>query len=307
MKSIIVTGATSTLGSALIEAVARHDPSCKVYAVVRPDTTKLNRLSENKNISIIECEASKYDSLSELITGEAEVFYHMAWTSAGKYRNSDIMEQSRNIDYTLQALSAAHALGCRKFISAGSQAEFGIKNLDIIAPMTEADPIEVYGIAKYAAGKLARIQAERYNMDCLWVRVFSVYGKYEKDSTMIQSTIRKLKVGERPSFTPSEQMWDYLYTADAGDAFYAIGEKASGNKIYCLGSGKSRPLKEYISIIGRLVNSDVPLGIGDLPYPPNAVMNLCADISELQHDTGWKPTTSFEDGILGILDTWGKS
>lgn len=32
------------------------------------------------------------------------------------------------------------------------------------------------------------------------------------------------------------------------------------------------------------------------------VMFLCADISELQRDTGWKPTTDFADGIRRIIE-----
>lgn len=32
------------------------------------------------------------------------------------------------------------------------------------------------------------------------------------------------------------------------------------------------------------------------------VMFLCADISELQKDTGWKPATDFSDGIGKIIE-----
>ena len=31
-------------------------------------------------------------------------------------------------------------------------------------------------------------------------------------------------------------------------------------------------------------------------------MNLCADINDLQKDTGWKPEVSFEEGIRNILE-----
>lgn len=79
-------------------------------------------------------------------------------------------------------------------------------------------------------------------------------------------------------------------------------QKANGNKIYCLGSGHARHLKEYIRIIGNVVNSDIKLRIGDIPYQDGKCRSICADISELMEDTGWKPEISFEQGIRKYLD-----
>ena len=98
-----------------------------------------------------------------------------------------------------------------------------------------------------------------------------------------------------------DERWDYLYSSDAGRAFYLIGERSTGNKVYCLGSGKAQLLRTYIEIIGRVVNDKIPLGIGEIPYSEGTVMNLCADIRRLQEDTGWKPVVGFEDGIREIL------
>jgi len=288
------------LGVSLIEEILKKNPSCKIHAVVRATSKNIERL-QNLAVNIVECDIDNYALLPMLICEPCEVFYHFGWTATDN-RNGSVKEQAKNIQYTLNALDSAYKIGCKKFIGAGSQAEFGVKDVEKISPQTFVNPIQVYGIAKYAAGKLACMQADRYGMDCLWVRIFSVYGRFDKKTTMVQSTIEKLKNGERPSFTPAEQKWDYLYSSDAGEAFYLIGEKSSGCKVYCLGSGKTKTLKEYIQIIGNLVNKDIPLGIGDLPYPDNCVMNLCADISDLQHDTGWQPKFTFEEGIKDMLN-----
>ena len=42
-------------------------------------------------------------------------------------------------------------------------------------------------------------------------------------------------------------------------------------------------------------------GFGKIDYYPNQVMYLCADISDLIEDTGFKPRFSFEEGIKNIL------
>ena len=82
-------------------------------------------------------------------------------------------------------------------------------------------------------------------------------------------------------------------------------EKADAYKrqrTYCIGSGKSRPLKEYIDIIGQNANKNVTIGYGDIPYGPLQVMYLCADITALREDTGFEPRYSFEDGIKETIE-----
>lgn len=304
MRSVVITGATSMVGAALVSSLLENNAAERIYAVVRKGCTKLSHLPASKRIVTIECDIEEYAKLPSLIQDSCNVFYHIAWLATGKreIRNTAIKQQEKNIGCALEALAAARALHCSKFIGAGSQAEYGPLNLPCIAPDSPTDPVEAYGVAKLAAGKLVRMQARLWGMNCLWVRIFSVYGKFDTPNTLISSTIQKLLCGERPAFTKAVQRWDYLYDHDAGNAFRLIGEKAVGNKVYCLGSGQARPLREYIEHIRDFINPNMSLRFGEVPYPENPVMNLCADISSLQVDTGWRPRISFEDGIKEIID-----
>lgn len=300
MENIVVTGATSMLGIALIEAALRDGEVRKIYAVVREDTQKVERLPKDSRVELVRCGIEDYKSLPDKIRN-ADVFYYFAWKLTGRQRNTDIHVQADNIGYALDALSAAAKLGCNKFVGAGSQAEYGDTVSEKMSPDTPANPADAYGTAKFCAGKLARQEAERLGMDCFWVRVLSVYGEYDTPTTMVSSTVAALMRGESPEFTPAGNIWDFLYSGDAGKAFYMIGKNARGNKIYCLGSGEGRLLREYIETIGRIVNPDVNLRIGVLPYPNGAPRNIRADISELSRDTGWSPETSFDEGIRRVL------
>ena len=75
MKRIIVTGATSMIGTALIEECIRHD--IEVYAVVRAGSSKTKRLPESARIHQIECELEKLEELPAKITGECDTFFHI--------------------------------------------------------------------------------------------------------------------------------------------------------------------------------------------------------------------------------------
>ena len=153
MKRIIVTGATSMIGTALIEECIRHD--IEVYAVVRAGSSKTKRLPESARIHQIECELEKLEELPAKITGECDTFFHIAWGNTGENRNSSTELQSRNVFYTLKAVRAALAMGCKRFIVAGSQAEYGPMDVSRIAPDSPVHPTTPYGASKLAANQLS--------------------------------------------------------------------------------------------------------------------------------------------------------
>ena len=45
------------------------------------------------------------------------------------------------------------------------------------------------------------------------------------------------------------------------------------------------------------IDPALPLGFGQVPYAPNQVMHLEADLTALRQDTGFAPRTPFETGI----------
>lgn len=291
------------IGAALIKECI--EKGIEVYAVIRASSGKKMRLPESEKLHMADCSLEELEALPQKITEKCDTFYHIAWGNTGENRNSSTELQSRNIAYTLAAVKTAHALGCRRFIGAGSQAEYGPMDVDKISPDSPVNPTTPYGAAKLASGQLARMLCKELGMECIWPRIFSVYGIYEKETTMVASGLRKMLAGEKTSFTPALQRWDYLFSADAGRAYYLIGEKGKDGAVYCVGSGKAALLKDYIEIMAELTGAE-ETGIGARPYPEGAVMNLCADISSLTADTGFVPEYTFREGIRETI-TWLKT
>ena len=58
---------------------------------------------------------------------------------------------------------------------------------------------------------------------------------------------------------------------------------------------------QYILKMKELTGCSAPVKFGAIPYSPNQVMHLCADISSLTKDTGFVPQTDFETGILETI------
>ena len=210
--------------------------------------------------------------------------------------------QNRNVAYALDAVEAAARMGCHTFVGAGSQAEYGRVG-GKLTPDTPTHPETAYGIAKLCAGMMTRERAHQLGLRHVWVRVLSVYGPNDTEQSLIRATVNALRADVAPKLTRGEQLWDYLYSADAAAAFRLLGERGIEGKIYVLGGGKSRPLADYIRELRDVVAPEMPLTFGELPYAEKQVMHLEADISELKADTGWTPKYTFREGIEALLQT----
>lgn len=298
MKKVIITGPTGAIGVALIQTLIAND--IEVLAVIRRGSKRIDNIPQNDKVRVVELNLSELNKLPEMVKEQYDVFYHFGWDGTFGNSRNNMPGQLQNIQYSLDAVETASKMGCKRFVGAGSQAEYGRVEGKLTAK-TPTFPENGYGIAKLCAGQMTRVLCEQRGMEHIWTRILSVYGPYDGENTMIISTIDKLLKGEKPSFTRGEQMWDYLYSKDAGRAMYLIGEKGISNKVYCLGSGQAKELRCYIELLRDAIDSALELGIGEVPYAPNQVMYLCADIEELKEDTGFVPEYTFEEGILETI------
>ena len=298
MKRAILTGATGAVGSALIKELIKNN--IEVLVLCRENSVR------NCNIPIHPLVTKEYCDLSELNvvinkTGKDwDVFFHFAWLGTTGTARNDMYLQNQNVRYALDAVTAAKRFGCHAFIGAGSQAEYG-RGEGLLTPETPAFPEMGYGIGKLCAGQMTREYAHQLGIRHIWARILSVYGPNDGAQSMVMSTINKLKKGEVPQFTKGEQMWDYLYSGDAAEAFRLLGERGIDGKIYVLGSGTARPLAEYIKDIRNIVKPNAEIDLGAIPYSERQVMHLQADVDELHNDTGWTAHTTFTEGIENIL------
>jgi len=296
MKAAI-TGPTGSIGSELAEELIENGH--EVIAIVRPGSPRIKNLPESNLVQIIECDISDYKSLRG--KNSCDIFFHLAWEGTTVVARQDEKIQKDNINYTLDAADLAKNWGAKKFVGAGSQAEYGPSNKQLTSS-TPINPISAYGKAKYEAGIRCGLYCSKKGIGFNWTRILSTYGKNDSEGTLIQYVIRTLKEGRTPQLTKCKQRWDYIYSRDCAKALLAIGLKGIDGKTYCIGSGSVKPLKEYVEDIRSMIDPNLPVNYGAIDYYPDQPMMLCADISELTRDTGFVPTTSFKEGIRMILN-----
>lgn len=300
IHSAVITGPTGAIGTALCRELAEN--GIRVYAVCRPGSSRAAAVPVHENIVRVACDVARLQNLPELVPGGADAFFHFAWAhTIGPGRN-DMPAQIENIRYTLDAVRTAGELGCQVFIGAGSQAEYG-RVEGMLKPETPCFPENGYGMAKLCAGQMSRVECQKLGIHHIWARILSIYGPGDGAATMISGVIRQLLEGKKPALTEGIQKWDYLYSGDAALAFRLLAQHGVDGKIYPLGGGEARPLREYVQILRDAIDPELPLGFGEIPYGPLQVMYLQSDISALRADTGFEPKVSFEKGIRMTIDS----
>lgn len=303
-KDVIVTGATSFIGIALIREL--YDRKMGVTAVVRPGSRRMPLLMKLfPGLRVVECELWELEQ-AVLPEKEYRALYHIGWSSDFENSRYNLKGQLRNVEYCAAAVHLAAKYHCMDFLCVGSQAECGV----ISEPLnvgTPENPMTAYAEAKCAAYDRTRKLCAEEGISQFWPRLLSAYGPYDRDSTMIMSCMRACREKRILELTPAEQIWDYIYVSDVAKALLVITEKGEPGKRYALGSGAGRPLKDYIIQISEMMGfSDLQKGIGKKEYAPNQVMHLVADIEELTRETGFVPKVGFDQGIRELLSIRGE-
>lgn len=302
MRRAIITGATGAIGIALINNLI--ESNVEMLILCREGSKRNQNIPIHPLVTMKHCALDQLAGLQNDTGKDYDVLYHFAWEGTMGVARNDVYMQNKNVQYTLDAVAVAERFGCKTFIGAGSQAEYG-RVEGTLNSTTPAFPENGYGIAKLCAGQMSRIMCGQKGIKHIWTRILSIYGPNDNPNTMIMSTIGKILHGEVPVLTKGEQKWDYLYSKDAAKAFTLLADQGKDGKIYCIGSGKAFPLTDYIKQLRDAIDVNAILGIGQLPYKPKQVMYLCADISELTQDTGFMPSYIFEKGIQDTIE-WYK-
>ena len=298
INKIVITGPTGAVGVALInEFISKN---VEIYAICRVNSKRINNIPKNKLVHIIECNMDQYKYLINVLPHDIDVFYHFAWDGTyGESRNNSVI-QTKNIEYSMDSVFLAQKLNCKVYIGAGSQSEYGHTN-SMKGPFDPCFPDNFYGASKLATSYMTRTYCSQVGIKHIWCRIFSLFGPYDGEYTMIMSSIKKMLNNEECQFTAGEQIWDYIYSKDAAKAFRLIAEKGIDGSVYCIASGNTRRLKDYINSMHMLVNNNCKISFGTIPYYEHQAMNLVADVSNLKKDTGFEPTYTFEEGIIDLV------
>jgi UDP-glucuronate 4-epimerase len=170
-------------------------------------------------------------------------------------------------------------------------------------------PLSLYAATKKADELLSESYANIYRLPLTGLRFFTVYGPWGRPDMAMWIFTRALYAGEAlPLFNRGEMRRDFTYIDDivrgvvacldsppADDETLKAGGSTSPHALYNIGNSRSEDLMRVVELLeqetGRKATCNpMPMQIGD-------VKETFADISAIERDHGFKPTTSIDEGI----------
>ena len=207
-------------------------------------------------------------------------------------------------------LELARTRGTRHMVYASSSSVYGgNKSLPFRVEDRVDHPLSLYAATKKADELLSESYANIYRLPLTGLRFFTVYGPWGRPDMAMWIFTRALYAGEPlPLFNRGEMRRDFTYIDDivrgviacldsppADNGTVKAGGNVSPHALYNIGNSRSEDLMRVVDLIEEATGIKAlldpqPMQIGD-------VKETFADISAIEHDHGFKPTTSIDEGI----------
>ena len=300
MKKAIVTGATGFIGKWLTRELVSQ--GVEVYALVRKNSCNMKNLA-GLPIRLVECDIHEFKQLpSKIQDKNIDVVFHIAWQGVAGENAGNQSVQMENLQGTLDLIDAMNEMNIKTFVGAGS-----LHEAESIIEMSEDKVISnlgyMYKATKMAAHWMGKAKAGNYGIRFFWPLI-NTYGEEENSPRLINTMIRKILKGETPKLSAGKQYYDFVHVCDVAKALCLIAEKGIDGTNYVIGPGNTKPLKDYLIIVGRIANNlrndnkEIHLDFGAITGNVVELPKETFDVKKLVKDTGFCPSISFEDGIV---------
>jgi UDP-glucuronate 4-epimerase len=174
-------------------------------------------------------------------------------------------------------------------------------------------PLSLYAATKKADELISETYAHLYRLPLTGLRFFTVYGPWGRpDMAMWIFTKAILEGKPIDVFGEGNMRRDFTYIDDIVTGIVAALDnpppddgqpKAGGSKsphrLYNIGNHRSEELTHMISLIEKACGREAEKRL--MPLQAGDVRDTFADISAIQNDLGFKPTTSIDEGIPAFV------
>lgn len=268
-------------------------------------------------------------AIESLLPKGLDAIIHFAWDGVGSKGRENPEIQEQNLLMSKGFYQWGLQSGVKYFLFAGSQAEYGRGTRE------NPQPVSAYGKAKLSFSryglsggkgeegysfqeqerkplgfteKTRQGKEQEPQMAFLDLRIFSVYGIGDHESTLVQTLVQAVLAGQSMDLSPCSQMWNFMEARDLARAIAFLLEGDFGSGTYDLCGKESRPLKDYVLEIEALGKAFLEkkedkkaratslLHFGERASNAEGPVDLKPSVKDL-YDRGFQEKISFSQGI----------
>ena len=175
-------------------------------------------------------------------------------------------------------------------------------------------PLSLYAASKKSNELMAHTYSHLYDLPTTGLRFFTVYGPWGRpDMALFLFTKKILENKPIDVFNFGNHRRDFTFIDDIVEGIIrTIDKPATSNpawsgenpdpgtsiapwRVYNIGNNRPVELAEYIDVLEKCLGKKAKKNL--LPLQPGDVPDTFADVEDLIKDTGYKPTTTIDEGI----------
>lgn len=314
-QKLLITGGAGFIGSNFVHYTANHHPDDEIVVL-----DSLTYAGNKNNIASLLKEGKAgfvkkdiADKKAVFALFKREKFTAVVNFAAETHVDRSIVSPSvfvmTNIIGTHNLLEACRELDVPRYHQVSTDEVYGDLGDDSHDYFTEKTPLapnSPYAASKAAADLLVRSYFETYGMFATISRCSNNYGPYQFPEKLIPYFF-KLAQENRPIplYGDGKNIRDWLFVEDHCEAVDLVLRKGKAGEVYNIGGNTEKKNIEIARLILRFLGKPASL----ITYVEDRLghdRRYAIDSSKIQRELGWKPKTSFEQGIKRTFEWYGK-
>ncbi len=295
MKRVLVTGGSGFIGRAALAPLAARGFEVHVVGSRPPRRAAAGVTWHTHDLLAAGEPARVVDSV------RPTHLLHLAWYAVpGKYWTGP-----ENVDWVAASAALARAFeqrGGRRFVGAGTCAEYAPGEGDCDERTTPLAPATLYGTCKHATRIVVEsLAAGRFSFG--WGRIFFLYGPHEHESRLVPGVVRALLAGREALCTAGTQVRDFTHVEDVAGAFAALLDSDVEGPVN-IASGRPVAVADVVRTIARQLDAEPLVRLGARPIPAGEPPSITASTARLRDEVGWVHKRSLASGLAETIEWW---
>lgn len=339
-KTVLVTGAAGFIGCNLSLKLLRESKNVTVVGIdnmndyydVRIKEERLAQLTQYSNFVFVKGDIADRAAIDTLFAEyRPQVVVNLAAQAGVRYSitNPEAYIASNLVGFfnILEACRHSYDEGCtpvEHLVYASSSSVYGSNKKIPYSTDDQVDnPVSLYAATKKSNELMAHAYSKLYNIPSTGLRFFTVYGPAGRPDMAYFGFTDKLVAGKTIQiFNYGHCKRDFTYVDDIVEGITRIMQHAPERrvgedglpvppyKVYNIGNNQPENLLDFVQILQEeLVRAGVLPADYDfeahkqlVPMQPGDVPVTYADVTALQEDFGFKPSTSLRQGLRAFAE-----
>ena len=257
------------------------------------------------NFNFIEGSIEDLSACEQACDGADVVLHQAARGSVPKSIEDPLATHRANVDGMLNMLHTAKQHGIRRFIYASSSSVYGDSSTLPKKENHTGNPLSPYAVSKFTNELYGSVFARCYDIDCIGLRYFNVFGKRQDPNGPYAAVIPKWIAAVR-SGAPVQVYGDGLTTRDFTyiddviqiNLLAAMTEnKEALNRVYNVACGHQTSLNDLLEGIVSLVKPQRPPEVSYEPFRAGDIRHSLACIEPAQDLLRYHPAHTVQGGL----------